>query len=184
MKNNKSILWITQTALLSALLVGWQALSVQFSTLVTGSGVNFILAVGAMLFSMSTGLTLSMISPLMAALIGIAPNWVLVPFIMTGNAVYVLMWHVIGKRKPETIFRLTALLAAAGAKFGVLYLGIIHVAVPFITDNFKEPLSVAMPERLIGLFGGFHQLITALAGGALAFITIPALNKALSSVRK
>jgi hypothetical protein len=179
MKLNKHILWITQTALLIALLVGWQWVSRPFSTLATGTGVNLILAVGVMLFSLSSGLTLSVVSPLMAALLGIAPNWVIVPFIMAGNSLYVLVWHLIGKRKPEIVCRLIALITAAGAKFGILYLGIVYFAIPFITDNFKEPQSLKMPEQMLVLFGSFHQLITASIGGAIAFLMIPVLNKAL-----
>ena len=87
----KKLLWITETAIMLALLVTLQALTKGFSQLVTGSCVNVVLAVAVLVGGMGCGVTVALISPILAYLLGIAPNLVTVPAIMVGNTVYVLL---------------------------------------------------------------------------------------------
>jgi hypothetical protein len=171
MKFNKHILWITQSALLIAMLVGWQwASRLMFpgTTLVTGAGVNFILIIATMVCSLKVGLSVAVISPIMAQLAGIAPPFlILVPILAAGNIVLVLVWHFIGHRH---IIRIFTLAIAAGAKFGVIYLGVEFIALGLVGVSLPPPVLVAF---------GIRQLFTAAIGGGLAFVVIPVLNKAL-----
>ena len=73
---NRKIRWITETAVLLALLVALQAITKPLGQLVTGSCVNAILAIAALVGGMSCGLTVALISPVFAFLFGIAPNFI------------------------------------------------------------------------------------------------------------
>ena len=63
---NKKILWITETAIMLALLVTLQALTKPLGQLVTGSCVNAILAVTVLVAGISSGVTVAVISPVLA----------------------------------------------------------------------------------------------------------------------
>ena len=65
---NKKIRWITETAVMLALLVSLQALTKPMGQLVTGSCVNTILAVSVLVGGYSCGLTVALISPVLAFL--------------------------------------------------------------------------------------------------------------------
>ncbi|MCL2036278.1 MAG: hypothetical protein FWG83_02675 [Oscillospiraceae bacterium] len=172
-KTKKGILRLTQTALLLALLVGWQALSRGLGNqYITGCGVNFILAISTLLCSFPTGLCVGAISPVLAMLFGVAPPfWILVPFISLGNIVYVAAWAILTRLFTErALMRSVAVVIAAVAKFGTLYLGVHVIIVNVIGTKLPPPVLAAF---------SFTQLITALIGGTLAFTTFPLLKKAL-----
>ena len=59
----KKVLWITETAVMLALLVTLQALTKPMGQLVTGSCVNAVLAISVLLVGMSSGITIALISP-------------------------------------------------------------------------------------------------------------------------
>ena len=63
---NKKIRWITETAILLALLVTLQALTKGFGQLVTGSCVNAILAVAVLVAGLGSGVTIGIVSPVLA----------------------------------------------------------------------------------------------------------------------
>ena len=100
--NRSHALWITQTAVLIALLVSTQAATSAFipvplvRQLVTGSVVNMLLITSVMAASFSTGLTVGIVSPVFASLLAIVPGWQwpLLPVLMLGNASIVTVWHV------------------------------------------------------------------------------------------
>ena len=120
---NKKIRWITETAILLALLVTLQAVTKGFGQLVTGSCVNAVLAIAALVGGLASGLTVALISPVLAFLLGIAPQILMVPAIMVGNSVYVvLLWLVADKNGKNLPRQIGAWLLAAGAKAAVLYL--------------------------------------------------------------
>ena len=169
---NKKVLWITTTAVFVALLIGAQVATASFSQFVTGSLVNLILIVSVMTCGLSSGLTVAFISPIFAKLLGIGPLWAIIPFIILGNAVLVLAWRAIGKRKFANahIVRIVALFVAAVCKFLMLYVGIVQVAVPLLLN---------LPEQAaakISVLFSFPQLITASIGGALALIILPVVE--------
>ena len=78
-----------------ALLVALQAVTKPLGQLVTGSCVNAVLAVATLFVGLGGGLTVALVSPVCAFLLGIAPNFVTVLPIMLGNAVYALLLHFI-----------------------------------------------------------------------------------------
>ena len=178
---NKKIRWITETAIMLALLVTLQALTKGFGQLVTGSCVNAILAVSVLVGGLWSGLTIALVSPVLAFLLGIAPQILTVPAIMVGNSIFVVLLTLLadpcGKKIGKQII---AWLAAAVAKFAVLYAIVVKiicgVLAPTLMEagTLKEPMLKALPATF-----SWPQLITALFGGGLALLIMPVLKKAL-----
>ena len=183
---NKKIRWITETAVMLALLVALQALTQPAGQLVTGSFVNAVLAVAALVGGLGCGLTVAIISPVLAFLLGIAPNIVTVPAIMVGNAVFVLLLHfLVGKDAESIVHRIVAWVVAAVGKFAVLYLLVVQVICGLASGlllgkKIGETVVLAPPmlEKLPAMFT-WPQLITALIGGGVALLMVPVLRKAL-----
>jgi hypothetical protein len=178
---NKKIRWITETALMLALLVSLQAITKPLGQLVTGSCVNAILAISALVGGMSCGMTVALISPVLAFLLGIAPQILTVPAIMAGNCVYVLMLSLlVDKTGKAPIKQVVAWIVAAAAKFSTLYILVAELICGVLADTLiaagtmKPPMVQALPVTF-----GLPQLITALIGGAVALIIVPVLKKAL-----
>ena len=127
---NKRTLWITRTAVLTAMLVVLQAATqATGNTVITGSVVNMLLIISVMACGILSGIAVAVISPVMAKLIGIGPLWSLIPFIMAGNITLVLVWHHLGNWKwgHKYAANIVALIGAAFAKFAVLYAGIVLI---------------------------------------------------------
>ena len=188
---NKKIRWITETALMLALLIALQAVTKAFGQLVTGSCVNAILAITVLVAGLSSGLTVALISPVFAFLLGIAPNIVTVIPIMIGNVCYVVLLHLIAGKSWRIMWKLpvwkqiVALVAASGVKFGVLYLLVVKVICGVASGSLLgkkvgETVVLAPPmlEKLPAMFA-WPQLFTALIGGAVALLITPVLKKAL-----
>ena len=178
---NKKIRWITETAVMLALLVSVQALTKPMGQLVTGSCVNAILAVAALAGGLSCGLTVALVSPVMAFLLGIAPQILTVPAIMAGNAVYVWMLHSLADPEGKALARQAAAwLLAAAAKFAVLYLVVTKLICGVLAEGLlasgvmKAPMLKALPATF-----SWPQLFTALMGGTVALLIVPTLKKAL-----
>ena len=176
---NKKILWVTETAVMLALLVALQYLTKSFGQFVTGSCVNAILAVSTLLAGPGSGITVALVSPVLAYLLGIAPQVLVVPAIMIGNTVFVVLLHFLAKsRKP--FMQVTGLLAAAVCKFAVLYLIVAKVVCGLLADSLlasgvlKQPMLQALPATF-----SWPQLVTALIGGGVALLIAPVLKKAL-----
>ena len=177
---NKKIRWITETAVLLALLVTLQALTKGFGQLVTGSCVNAILAVAALVGGLSCGLTVALISPILAFLLGIAPQILTVPAIMVGNTVYVVLLSLIAGRSNNIVRKVIAWVVAAVAKFGALYGIVVGLICGVLSEGLlasgalKAPMLKALPATF-----SWPQLFTALIGGAVALAITPVLRKAL-----
>ena len=170
---NKSVIWITTTAVFVALLVGIQVITAPFGQFITGSLVNLILIIAVMTRGFTSGLTVAFISPVFAKLLGVGPLWTIIPFIMAGNIALILVWHLTGKMKfaNKHVVHIVSLVTAAVCKFIILFAGIVKVAVPLLM-NLPEPQSA-----VISTMFSFPQLITALIGGALATAILPVLEK-------
>ena len=168
-------LWIVRTAVLIALLIVAQAATASLGNpLITGSIVNLLLVVSVMTCGIASGLSVAVVSPVLAKLIGIGPLWVLIPFIVAGNFVLVLAWHLIGNRnfgEKKYVTYIITLIIAAVAKFAVLYIGIVKIAVPVLL-KLPEPQAT-----VIGNMFSLPQLLTASIGGALAVVLFPRLKK-------
>ena len=174
MHTKNKVFWITRTAIFIAMLVVIQITTAPMgNTILTGSIVNLLLIVSAMICGPVSGLLVGAVSPVMARFLGIGPLWSLIPFIIAGNAALVCVWHILGNRNIEHKHAagITALLYAAIAKFLVLYIGIVRIMVPVF---------LGLPEQqaaVISAMFSFPQLVTALIGGALAHALLPSLKK-------
>lgn len=183
MTMRKKIIWITETAIMLALLVTLQALTKPLGQLVTGSCVNAVLAITVLVVGMSSGITVALISPVCAFLLGIAPNFITVLPIMMGNVCFVVLLRLI-YGKP--IWRqAAALVSAAGVKFGVLYLLVVKVVCglasgALLGKKLGDIVVLAPPMlKMLPTMFAWPQLFTALIGGAAALLITPVLRKAL-----
>lgn len=178
-RHNK-VRWLTRTAVLTALLIAvqWgtaatQAFAGQY---ITGSLVNCVLAVAALFGGLWSGVTVALISPFCAFLLGIGPALIqLVPCIALGNTVYVVvLWLPAGRPAMPVWKRAASVAIAAAAKFLTLYLAVVKVVIPVMGDALKAP----QVQKFTAMFS-LPQLVTALAGGALAMLILPVLRKAI-----
>ena len=179
MDMNKKLLRITETAVMLALLVSLQALTKPMGQLVTGSFVNAILAVTVLLAGFAGGTTVALLSPVLAYLLGIAPQILTVPAIMVGNFVYVVLLYVLARGK-NPVRQVFAWLLAAAAKFAALYAVVVWLICGVFAQKLlasgmlKEPMLKVLPATF-----SWPQLITALIGGGAALLMVPILRKAL-----
>ena len=171
-------LWVARTAVMMALLITLQMVTKSLGQIVTGSFVNAVLAVTVLVCGLGSGVTVALLSPAFAYLLGIAPQILTVPAIMIGNTVFVVLLHLIcGKTLWKSV---AGLLVAAVCKFAVLYVLVTHVicgvlAQPLLAQGvLKEPMLKMLPATF-----SFPQLLTALIGGAVALAIAPVLKKAL-----
>lgn len=178
MFKHEKVLWITRTAVFIAITVVLQALTVPLGNqLLTGSIVNLMLITSVMTCGLPTGLTVSIVTPVMPTLLGFGPVWPIVPFIAAGNMALVTLWHFLGNLKlpVASASYVIALVAAAVAKFLVLYCGVSLIAVPVLL-GLPEPQATIITN----LFS-LPQLLTASIGGACAIVILPALKKAIKN---
>ena len=178
---SKKIRWITETAVMLALLVCLQALTKPMGQLVTGSCVNAILAVSALVGGLSSGLVVALCSPVLAFLLGIAPQILTVPAIMAGNSVFVILLSVLADKTGKNMIKqIIAWIVAAAAKFSALYAIVVLLICGVLSENLlaagvlKAPMLNALPATF-----SWPQLITALIGGAVALSITPVLKQAL-----
>lgn len=177
----KKILWITRTAAVLALLVTVQALTKPFGQLVTGSCVNLVLALSVLPAGLPAGLTVAFISPVLAFILGIAPQILTVPAIMAGNCVYVLLlWLLTGRGKTGLPAQILGVVIASLAKFAVLYGIVAGLVCGVLAEQLlgagllKAPMLQLLPATF-----SWPQLVTALVGGTLAMTVYRVLKKAI-----
>ncbi len=188
---SKKIRWITETAVMLALLVclQWVGSFVpdqMTKQLITGTMVNCVLAVTVLMVGITSGLTVAMISPVCAFVLGIAPNFITVLPIMVGNCCYVvLLYVIIGKVRKFGWRQPVALASAAVVKFGVLYLLVVKVICgmasgALLGKKIGQIVVLAPPMlKMLPTMFAWPQLVTALAGGVIALAIVPMLRKAL-----
>ena len=168
----KRILWVTETAVMLALLIVLQWATKPLGQIVTGSCVNAVLVAAVLLGGLWCGLTVAVISPFCAFLLGIGPQLIaIIPAIALGNGVLVLVLHfVYGK----TVWRRAlAWLGAAVGKSAALYLVVVQLLCHVL------PLKQPQIDTFTAMFSA-PQLVTALIGGGLVLLIMPALKKALN----
>lgn len=176
----KKTRWITEVALMLALLIVLQWVTKPAGQLVTGSCVNAVLAVSVLMIGIGGGITVALLSPVFAYLLGVAPNLVTVPAIMIGNAVFVALLYLICGSGASLGRSIAAWLTAAVSKFAVLYVLVVTLICGVAADALLAK-GLLMPPMLKVLPTMFlwPQLITALVGGAIALLITPVLRKAL-----
>ena len=181
----KKLLWMTETAIMLALLVTLQYLTKPMGQLVTGSFVNAVLAITVLVAGLASGMTVALISPILAYLLGIAPQILTVPAIMVGNCVYIVaLYFIAGKRNGKDlthiIRQVAAWLVAAVVKFATLYAIVVLLICGVLSQRLlasgtmKPPMLKMLPATF-----SWPQLFTALIGGAVALAIVPVLRKAL-----
>ncbi len=177
---NKKIRWITETAVMLALLISLQVLTKQLGQLVTGSFVNAVLAVTVLVAGLSAGITVAVISPVLAYLLGIAPQIVTVPAIMVGNTVFVMMLYFIaGKDSRKIVRQVLAWLTAAAAKFAALYAIVVWLICGVLAESLLASGVLKAPMlKMLSTTFAWPQLFTALIGGAVALLITPVIRKA------
>lgn len=179
MHMNSKIKWITRGAAAIALII-----VVQFTTaglgqqLLTGSLVNLILALTALLFGWSVAAAAAVVSPFVAYLLGINAQILVVPAIAVGNLTYVLVIALLvqllkGKKVADLVQNLIAVSLAAVCKFVIQYLLIVK----WIAPSFLPPK--ALPVMAVNF--GVLQLFTACIGGALASMIHEVVGKGIKS---
>lgn len=187
----KNILWITETAVMLALLIGLQWLGSQIpepmtKQLITGSLVNCVLVVTALVAGRSSGMVVALVSPVLACLFKIAPVLMAAPVIMAGNVCYVwILGMTLGKSLKPAWRQPAALAAASAVKFGVLYLlgvelagGLLFPLLDGTTFAGMQVMSQKVLKQLLNMFS-WPQLVTALVGGGLALLIVPTIQKNL-----
>ena len=185
---NKKIKTITQTAAMLALLICLQWVGSMMpdtvKQIVTGTFVNCVLAVTVLLVGMYGGITVALISPICAFLLGIAPNLVTVVPIMIGNTCYVVLLKLLmgsSWRQP------VALVTAAAVKFGVLYLLVVKVICgmasgALLGKKLGDTVVLAPPMlKMLPVMFTWPQLITALTGGTLALLIVPVVKRGIKN---
>ena len=177
----KKVLWLTSTAMMLAVLVALQWITKPMGQLVTGSCVNLVLAVTVLVVGLSGGLAVALVSPVMAYLLGIAPQILVVPAIMVGNAVFVAMLHaLVSRSEGKASVQIVGWILAAVAKFAALYLIVSQLICGVLAPSLlasgalKEPMLKALPATF-----SWPQLITALIGGGIALAIVPVIRKAV-----
>lgn len=168
---------ITRTALMIVLLVAAQYVTKSAGQFVTGSCVNLILAVCALLLGIRSAAVIALLSPFCAFLLGIGtPILQIVPAIALGNLAYVLLLALFDGKFDASAGRLIAVVLAAVGKFALLYLLVVKLLLPMLG------LPVAQTAVLAATFS-WPQLITALIGGTLSACVVPLLRKAVPNVK-
>ena len=107
---------LTETAVMTALLIVLQAVTKPAGQYITGTCVNAVLAVSVLAAGLWSGIAVALLSPLFAFLLGIGPQLPpIVPSIAVGNLVFVLLLGLLaGGGEPQLI---TALAGGAAGLF-------------------------------------------------------------------
>ena len=173
---NKSIRWISRTAILLALTVVFQSLRLwipampaNISQIVVGSLVNLCLIVAAVMTGISGGLIIAVVAPVIALIQGFTPVPVLVVPIALGNLVLVVMASLLYNRNP-----ILAIVTGAVLKFITLCLGVVKIVLPFFLPNAPDKMRAALSVQF-----SWPQLVTAGIGGVLAVEILTVLRKSV-----
>jgi len=171
-QNKVLISKVTRTSLLLALLIVAQVVTKTLGQIVTGSIVNFILALSAFTLGLNSSLIISIVSPFLAFLLGIGtPIIQIVPLIALGNVAYVSLIVFVNKKLTNRLGKNSAIVGVALIKFLILYLLVTKIALPLLN----------LPEakvKVLSIAFSYPQLITALIGGLVATQIIPIIQKA------
>ncbi len=167
---DNSALWLAQTGVLLALLIGLQYVTKPLGQLVTGSCVNAVLAVTALVVGYRSGCFIGLLSPIIAFFLNIGPQFFpVVVVIALGNGAYALILRRM-RRRSSCFKTALGVLVAAVSKFLLLYLGVVQGVCRLF--SLQEP-----QVKTFSLMFSYPQLITALIGGAIALCIAPLLWK-------
>ena len=171
----KKTVWIARTAVCLALLIAIQFLTKSLGQLVTGSCVNLVLAIAALIGGVWSGITVAVISPFCAYLLGIGPAFLpIVPMVAVGNMVLVVILHLLASRDKIAARSYLAVAVGAVTKFLALWLLIVKLVLPTLGLAEKQVAAISASFS-------WPQLVTAAIGGVLAVTIAPLIRKALRS---
>lgn len=174
----KRVLFITQTAIMLALLIVVQLLTRSLSQFVTGSLVNLILLVSTFVIGLAGGTIVAVISPFLAFALGIGPAFIqIVIFVSIANLIIITVAYLLAKKtiKGKTISDYlvsgSGLAIASVLKTAFLWIGLVSFALPLIPGLKPQQIKVITASFT------WPQLITALIGSVLAMMIMPILIK-------
>ena len=180
---------VTCTAAILVLLLCLQSVGVFIPNLlaeqlITGTLINFVLAVAVLLISLGSGIAIAVLFPVCNFLLGITPGLIAAIPVILGNLCFVILLRVIAGNTSTSLFRhSSALITAACTKFLVLYLLGVKVicerSAAFFLDKKIGKIMLLTPSVLKTLPAMFAwpQLVTALAGGLIAMLIAPMIRK-------
>jgi len=157
--------FISQTALMLALLICIQYMTKAFGQFVTGSCVNLILAITAVICGLEGGLLIALISPILAFMLGIGPSFIqIVICIAISNCIYVcIIFFGLKKSKERKTLKIASILIAAIMKFITIYFSVVVLLMPSLglgTQQFdKMALMFSWPQLVTAIIGSFLMLI-------------------------
>ncbi len=151
---------LVRTAMMIALALVFQLGFRAFAQPMVGPLVNMTLIITVLFVGVYPALLVGLITPVVALMVGIMNVPVLVPFIVVGNAMYVLIFGFSMGQLRFNYKEIVSVIVAAVIKFAFLYTA-IRTLVPVFMEK--------VPPKLVATFS-FPQLYTALLGGILAVI--------------
>lgn len=172
--------FLTRTALLLAVAIAFQIfgqLIPLYNNFIVGPVVNAVLLVATASVGFWSGVSISVIAPLVSAFTNKAPIAPLVlgfsPFIIIGNVILVLFFHLFRKKKSIAFIPGPVLGVAAGS---VLKFVFLYSAISVFTS-----LVEMKPQQAVTLTNLFSwpQLVTAIIGGAIALIILKLAGRSL-----
>lgn len=165
---------LIQTSLLLAIGIIFQVIGrnvPEINQFLVGPVINCILILAAVICGRWWGVGAGLLTPVMALLVGqlSAPLAPFIPFIMTGNAIFVLLFSIFQESK--LVRRAGAVIIGAAAKYAFLAFSASKL-ISLFGLNFPPKIAKALVISM-----GIPQLVTALGGGALALILIEILSR-------
>ena len=175
--NNKTIKWISYTAMGVALVVVAQFLGSRIPSiatifgpfsvqqLITGTLVNCILLVFTARSGVTSGAVIGVLSSVLAAAFGIS-QIVVTPMVAVGNALLCIVYGLLARRPS---WHIPAMIIGAVVKCAFLWL-----TVPMVLA------AAGLPEKqtaMLSIMFSWPQGVTALCGGLLSWPIIARLKK-------
>ena len=155
---------ITKTAVLLSILLIFQYVgSMTGNRPIIAIFVNFTLAFSACYLRLPLTVIIALSSPILAFILGIAPQPFLVPSIMLANVVFVMMISLTYLK--IIFFRISGCILGALFKFIVLWISVSYILPYFIS---------LPPEKMAGIIALFSlpQFFTALIGSFMALFVV------------
>jgi hypothetical protein len=162
----RSIDWAGLGRLAALMALGLLIPNLGMPQWLTGPLVNALLILTVLWLGVTQAILVGLVTPLAAALSGVLPLplLVMIPFIALSNAVFV---SVFGSLRSTN--RWTALVAGAVAKSALLFVAVtVLVARPLSLIVAGQTQAVLVPAAIANMMT-WPQLLTALAGGSIAF---------------
>lgn len=176
---NNNLKNLIRSALFLAIAIIFQAIgkALPQSQFITGPVVNAVLIIACAVCGIMWGVLVGALTPLLAWVIGQLPTpfGPFIPFIMIGNALFVIGFGLIARRKNKR-FKI-GILPIAGVIVGAV---IKFLFLKVSSSKFIDLFNLGIPKKIaanLAVMMSTPQLITALAGGAIALVLLTILAK-------